>query len=563
MSSLDLSSLKKASQDQKIAVLIHPDGHKVHIAIGALSPAMRKKLDDMPLHKSGDGEEPEQAVVEAPSAAEDDDEPNYAGVAGAADAATLGATPHAPQDSTLPDQPASVPPEDTGSGHVDKDGTIVSVAPRIQQKIADTLGFAQDMSMGHIQPKTYHDLYNDKSFLGKTGTIMGLLLSGAGSGLTHQPNAVMDMMNKQIENDFQAQKDNQANKRSWYQLTLDHARNEAGNALTNAQTSLEQQKGAAQKYINQQTGIDTGDIDTDGINRATIGVLQNDQNNINLMQPGPLRDQAQAQHDNILVPAMTKSMKQRIVQNESRKAFVAANTPQQQKSNPPPSKGAPESGKKYDAYDKNKYAAMVQKGKFAPNAPNAISPQESSAIDDEAKRLETNRDNLADADDVFNKIQALKNGGQVPISGLISGLGTGLAGLAGSVMGPTGAMAAGAAGNLLTRGAGESVQQYFERGRNVLKEAFKARVGKNMSEEDKEKLANSILPNYADTPETEREAHNQLVEHFASNPDEHAPVMERKGLKYPIPKYAYKPFKAKEEKKSPAPAPTPTVTGFE
>ena len=75
------------------------------------------------------------------------------------------------------------------------------------QNIYDTLNteadaVAKDYGNGHITPKTYHDLFSknadgsDRGTLSKIGMIFGLMLGGAGSGLTHQPNAALGMMNK-------------------------------------------------------------------------------------------------------------------------------------------------------------------------------------------------------------------------------------------------------------------------------------------------------------------------------------------------------------------------------
>ena len=71
--------------------------------------------------------------------------------------------------------------------------------------------FEQDLIDGHITPKTYQSLFADQNTLGKVGTLFGMLLSGAGSGLTHQPNAVFAMMNQQIANDLQAQQESKTN----------------------------------------------------------------------------------------------------------------------------------------------------------------------------------------------------------------------------------------------------------------------------------------------------------------------------------------------------------------
>jgi hypothetical protein len=68
--------------------------------------------------------------------------------------------------------------------------------------------FQADLNTGKVTPETYQDLFNKQGTLGKIGTIFGLLVSGAGAGLTHQPNMMMELMNKTIQNDFDAQKFN-------------------------------------------------------------------------------------------------------------------------------------------------------------------------------------------------------------------------------------------------------------------------------------------------------------------------------------------------------------------
>lgn len=111
--------------------------------------------------------------------------------------------------------------------------------------------FITDDANGHIKPKTMHDLLwknpdgSDKGLLGKIGTVFGLLLSGAGSGLTHQPDVLMSMLQKQIDNDIEAQSRSASNAQNLFKINQQNFLNQnlatlqkkQGN-LTDAQTQL-------------------------------------------------------------------------------------------------------------------------------------------------------------------------------------------------------------------------------------------------------------------------------------------------------------------------------------
>lgn len=75
-----------------------------------------------------------------------------------------------------------------------------------------------DLVQGHITPETYSSLFAKKDTLGKIGTVFGLLLGGIGSGLTGQPNALMSLMQKQIDNDLEAQKASAANAQNFLRI---------------------------------------------------------------------------------------------------------------------------------------------------------------------------------------------------------------------------------------------------------------------------------------------------------------------------------------------------------
>ena len=146
------------------------------------------------------------------------------------------AAPETPPENKPPQEPApaasSSPRPLTEAEHVQRD------KKHMQDEIQM---YEHDINAGHITPKTYADLFGKKDTLGKIGTFFGLLLSGAGSGLSHQPNAVLAMMNQEINNDLDAQKQSVANKQNFLRINQ--------NALaTQAQANLSQQEAELKKY---------------------------------------------------------------------------------------------------------------------------------------------------------------------------------------------------------------------------------------------------------------------------------------------------------------------------
>lgn len=79
---------------------------------------------------------------------------------------------------------------------------------RIQKHIEDT---TNEINNGKIDPNR---MWHNKSTGAKVGSIIGMLLSGVGSGLSGQRNMAMDVLNKQIDNDIDAQKANLGQKKT-------------------------------------------------------------------------------------------------------------------------------------------------------------------------------------------------------------------------------------------------------------------------------------------------------------------------------------------------------------
>lgn len=96
-----------------------------------------------------------------------------------------------------------------------------------QELFPEAQAFKQDLDNGHITPETYQSLFAKKDTLPKIGTIFGLLLSGMGAGLTHGPNMLLEMMNKQISNDLEAQQNSQLNKQNYLKINQQNVMTQA------------------------------------------------------------------------------------------------------------------------------------------------------------------------------------------------------------------------------------------------------------------------------------------------------------------------------------------------
>lgn len=127
-----------------------------------------------------------------------------------------------------PSQPTEVPKEDI------QQPTFETHKEAVKQEMSKELqDWQNDQINGHIKPKTMHDLLwknddgSDKGLLGKIGTVFGLLLSGAGSGLTHQPNVLLSMLQKQIDNDIMSQTQSKSNAQNLFKINQQQALNDA------------------------------------------------------------------------------------------------------------------------------------------------------------------------------------------------------------------------------------------------------------------------------------------------------------------------------------------------
>ena len=249
---MDFKDFKKTSDDGKVATLQHPSGHKIQIVKGQLSKDLKGQLNKLPLHQS----DPETPVADPTAGLTDDDAPN------ATDAATGHAVninigvPQSAQPAPAPaqqaptPQAAATPPMDgsavsqgapTPSGAYgqaiqgaqgmsqalqqqgQRDSNIYGGAAQSEQNMQtqftqhmNELGqevhnAAQDVKDGYIRPNAYLE---NQSTGGKIATAIGLILGGAGSGITGGPNPALQFLNSQIERNLEAQKANLGSKES-------------------------------------------------------------------------------------------------------------------------------------------------------------------------------------------------------------------------------------------------------------------------------------------------------------------------------------------------------------
>lgn len=242
--------------------------------------------EDMPEEADTETAEPEAEAPEAPAA-------TPAALAAAPEAA---ATPEEPdqEEGAAPaaEAPAAAPA--SGAAAVKKELNQTPAAPNNEIEVPGSDGirqaklFEQDMAQGHIKPKTMQDLYAERDTPGKIGMLFGLLVAGMGSGLTGQPNAVLEMMNKQISNDLEAQKTTNSNAQNWYKLNLEHQLQKA--QIPGVQAETEVKKATGDK-IKMEAEIDASVAAKNYMKLNEWGTLKEQGEKI---PPGPLRDKYDA-----------------------------------------------------------------------------------------------------------------------------------------------------------------------------------------------------------------------------------------------------------------------------
>jgi hypothetical protein len=262
---LNFKDWEKTSEDKKTTTLKHPKGHSITLVHSKLPKIQqealkRLKMADGGMSNTGGSGAPESYVTEdnaarekafsdkTPSNMEDKVSPQPASPPVVVNVGTAPQgnqamampvqspkpvpvqQPNIPQGNNplLPNGSMNAPAAAQNAQSAAKLGTDIEAAkaaaavPQEQQYLNQTSQLNQNFSnnINDLQQKAndfdqWHkanplkeNAYLENMGAGKKiGTALGLLLSGAGAGLSGQPNMAMEFLNKQIDRNIQAQKD--------------------------------------------------------------------------------------------------------------------------------------------------------------------------------------------------------------------------------------------------------------------------------------------------------------------------------------------------------------------
>lgn len=291
---MNLKNLKKVHEDEHVALFRSKEGHECRVSKRGLSEKLRKELSSLPLHAAegefiGSQQEPEDFVpgkdysnaplpgqtipVEQPSQQPEEyaaPEQRSQAVGTQSPTAQAPADPNATGDDAT--DAAMQGNATTGPGGIplaNAQNPEEEISAAQQEKNNKAAAWQSDLANGHITPKTYSDLFHDKGILGKIGTIFGLMISGAGSGLAGQPNALLGLMDKEIERDLEAQKQSKSNAQNYLKILQQQKLNDATiykyaveNGLTYQEAKLKLQETIFQEAKNHILGVTSHHVST-------------------------------------------------------------------------------------------------------------------------------------------------------------------------------------------------------------------------------------------------------------------------------------------------------------
>lgn len=566
MSALDFSHFKKTAQDKKCATLMHPDGHSIKIAIVNLKPELRKKLEAMPLHQSKGSKEPvvpldEESPAEADIPDELDEGANEEVAATPPPASAQPAAPEpeqpvaqAPAASTEPvvapsaaPQPsATMPAFESEKGRVPATPLLPEETP--EEHYAKEVAFQQDLANRHIAPETYKSLFAKKDTLGKIGTIFGLLVSGAGAGLTHSPNAVLEMMNKEIDRDLDAQKNSKANANTFLKTQIDHDLAQSQMLYQTNQNAKTQQDIAASRAANAGLGQKN-----EAINKATVlgaGGTWDDSKEKAAAQAGSdlltknkmlsvaaqHLDDASGNNPNakqmvqsVVKPAVDAEIKNNVVKAQGLKAAAV-----KAKQDAEAQKGAQANN---DVINMDAYLKKLKDGKFAaehgiPFDPKKhIDPADDKEIQASITKKTGIQNNYKDVMDAYNALASLPNAGETISGDLAESLKS--VPWIGESLHALGQTAAGG----------------IQRPRDQILDALATRLaGNGASTQTIHEMKKALSPGMFDTKDTLKKGADLVYQHFNHLPESHPGVFQKYKLDSALPEIKFDPIAAQKQR---------------
>lgn len=552
---MDLSKFKRISGDDKTSTLRHPRGHEIKIAHSGLTPKMRDHLNSMPIHLAEGDEIPppaEAPETDAPEAMPEPSEP--------------GAEPTPPQPLT--DIQAPLPQKRQATSSNDPNTVDVVAQKQLtygqakQKMMEDHINYDNEMASSAIPPATYASLFDKKSALGKIGTLFGLMVSGAGSGLAHQSNAVMDMMNKELQMDFDRQKQNRENAKNFVSAQYAHDAQKSDIAAQR-QTIINQQLDNQLKAIgakgllegSQLPGTGGGEF-WDNLNAQQKNILAEAGGEakmyggapyyLSALAPNNPRVQAMIQQQ--IKPQVDQKVAQ-IHEETAQKVAQAATPPEQKRSSPVESRGAD------TVVDSKILKGAMANGKNSKHfagavGPNEIDPDDAPALNAEIDHNTKVRNGFKSFDENFRKVYAMQNKGEAPG---VKGAVTAAAATLGSLAGPVAGAATATIGNML----GGMAQSTFEKDRErEIGHTVGTLLSMGFSNDEANKRAQLMFPKWNDNASQMEEAHRLATQLFKDSEKNTVSSQYRdrlpKGTFKPFPEH---PFKAPKAKKGAAKAP--------
>src|SRR6185312_6243338 len=346
MKGLDFSKLHKVSSDEQTTTFRHPYGHEIKIVHGKLSKKLREQLDKIPVRgqKMADGGEPNPQPNESTDSAPDQQQgPQPASIelpdnnapldiepvnqnqdqsqsqgqaqsdeSGEQETDDAQAAADQSQDANqAPTQQESQPAQQAQPAKPSSPVSDPMDATSIEANFnKDYASLQQSINNGSIHPKTLSDIWaknrdgTSRGTLSKLGLFFSMLASGMGSGLTHQPNALLQSMQKEIDNDLEAQKSTRSNQLTAYQLAGQHAQSMAAAKLNALEAQYYQAKTKnlpleAQK-IQQEMDMIKAQTDiyrtTNAKNLLLLDTVKMGLGMANAAPPGPVKNQLMAAH---------------------------------------------------------------------------------------------------------------------------------------------------------------------------------------------------------------------------------------------------------------------------
>lgn len=290
--------------------------------------------------------------------------------------------------------PASQPQKDQGPAPI---FDPLTPDPTVEQLNARDMNFYQDVKQGRV-PRSVQELYNQESGLGKIGTLFGLLVGGAGSGLSGQPNIVLDMMQKQVDGGIQQQQRDTSNQQNWLKLYQQHIVDQSNIERNNALNALTLGQAAHIPFTSKEAQANTDKLraDTEGIAGATnakyIGMLQYIQDQIDTYPEGsPERARAQMVKDTTVDPHFIKAGQKNNADAVGKYILGKAlgNAQQQQKSSQPQQQPNSQISYPDNGIDYKRLKILKSNGQF--NASNGMPadllPQDFNKVENELGKV--------------------------------------------------------------------------------------------------------------------------------------------------------------------------------